>query len=124
MCASHGTIAFGFSNGVLVTYDCTKAYVNYAHKVSRRIVDKYQSITKNQSAISGLKMAYLPDPVMFLLSDGQLSYFSFPKILPIEQLLTEKQIVDFDIYKLQSTFLATVHASNELKVFMLVKEEF
>ena len=35
MCASHTTIVFGFSNGVLVMYDAAKAQIVYTHKVSR-----------------------------------------------------------------------------------------
>lgn len=75
-----------------------------------------------------------------MLADGQLSYFYFPRLTPIDELLMENKIVDFQIYQAETTdeseeenffardpelsqtkqtFLATLHNSFELKLFSL-----
>jgi hypothetical protein len=78
-------------------------------------------MTSNKAAIDSLKLGQFSEtcPVMFMLADGMLSYFNFPKMTVIDQLLTEHAIVDFQLYTNTQRFLATVHSTQQLKVFLL-----
>ena len=64
-------------------------------------------MSKNQATIESLKITQFnvvteslteKKDVVFMLSDGLISYYYFPKMTPIDQLLMENKIVDFQLY--------------------------
>lgn len=115
MSAEKTTLVFGFSNGVLIVYDTDKNEVTYTNK----------ALTQEKAPIDRLKLARFgkETSVVFLLSEGLLSYLSFPRFTDID-VLAETGIVDFDFYSAHDgDFLATLHES-ELKLFRLNDLEF
>jgi len=66
-----------------------------------------------------------------MLADGLISYYYFPKMTPIDELLMESKIVDFQLYNsealseedptktIPTQCLATLNQSQELKIFSL-----
>jgi hypothetical protein len=115
MCALRDQLVIGFSNGALIVVDTDKLEFGVGQK----------DFTKGNKSIDKLKINNCGDVVnpgsapdsltmLFSLSDGLLSYYHFPKITLIDELVLEPNVVDFQPYsqpgkKSKQSFLATVH---------------
>jgi hypothetical protein len=95
MCATKDLLVIGFSNGVLLLLDTDKLEITFSHK----------HFTKNDKPIDKLKLFHSseqsmlpstdPSTLLFSLSDGLLTYHSFPKITLLDEFILETNIVDF-----------------------------
>ena len=130
MCAVKDLLVLGFSNGVLILVDTDKLEICFSHKqfiANSKAIDKL----KVNHCGDAINAANTPDQlsILFSLSDGLLSYHNFPKITLIDELVLEPNIIDFQCYSISSnsglkrSFLATVHKTNELKIFRLKKKD-
>lgn len=77
MCALQDLLAIGFSNGVLIVFDIERLEITFQNK----------HFTKNDHPIEKLKLFHAenstndePLNLLLSLSDGNLSYYNFPKI--------------------------------------------
>jgi hypothetical protein len=111
MCSLKDILAIGFSNGVLLLLDTDKLEIVFSHK----------NFTKNDKPIDKMKVFLVGDgretestALLLSLSDGLLSYHTFPKVTLIDELIMEANIIDFQPYDSPHStgrrcFLATIH---------------